>query len=197
MTRRELLRYAGSAAAGTLRDWTSLARGQEPTTYHATGVGPALISLDPMLRSHSDRLTNSYRVILPDDSPGRVEPFTADGVCADILAIADAAGVERFAWCGFSWGAVVGLQLATRTDRLSALICGGWPRSAVSTEKLSRSLRLPQREVKVSASQPSITAFRDGQNGRWFPGFRSHGWRSLAARTSSKPTGTRSASVHC
>ena len=50
-----------------------------------------------------------HRVILPDDSPGRVEPFTADGVCADILAIADAAGVERFAWYGFSWGAVVGL----------------------------------------------------------------------------------------
>ena len=28
---------------------------------------------------------------------------------------------------GYSWGGVVGLQLATRTDRLTALICGGWP----------------------------------------------------------------------
>lgn len=34
---------------------------------------------------------------------------------------------ERFAYCGYSWGAVTGLQLAIRTDRLSALICGGFP----------------------------------------------------------------------
>src|SRR5215471_19010781 len=48
-------------------------------------------------------------------------------LCADILAVADAAGVDRFAWFGFSFGSVVGLQLASRTSRLSALVCGGWP----------------------------------------------------------------------
>lgn len=34
---------------------------------------------------------------------------------------------HSFTWYGFSFGAVVGLQLAARTDRLTGLICGGWP----------------------------------------------------------------------
>jgi len=34
---------------------------------------------------------------------------------------------DRFASYGYSWLALLGLQLATRTDRLSALIMGGFP----------------------------------------------------------------------
>ena len=41
--------------------------------------------------------------------------------------MADAAGADRFAYYGYSWLALVGLQLAIRTDRLSALIMGGFP----------------------------------------------------------------------
>ena len=52
--------------------------------------------------------------------------MTADTV-ADILAIADAAGAETFAWWGYSYGGAVGLQLAARTDRVSALVVGGFP----------------------------------------------------------------------
>lgn len=62
-----------------------------------------------------------------DASKAFIDSFTADRVCADILAVADAVGASRFAWYGFSWGAVVGLQLAVRTNRLTALACGGWP----------------------------------------------------------------------
>src|SRR5438477_76570 len=62
-----------------------------------------------------------------DDSQAFADSFTADRVCADILSVADAERAERFAWFGFSWGAVVGLQLATRTNRLTALALGGWP----------------------------------------------------------------------
>jgi pimeloyl-ACP methyl ester carboxylesterase len=39
--------------------------------------------------------------------------------------VADAAGFERFAWLGYSWGGVMVLQLAWRSNRLSTLICGG------------------------------------------------------------------------
>ncbi|MFO0444000.1 MAG: alpha/beta fold hydrolase, partial [Betaproteobacteria bacterium] len=42
------------------------------------------------------------------------EALTADRVCADLLGVADAAGCERFAYWGYSWGGNVGLQLATR-----------------------------------------------------------------------------------
>ena len=36
-------------------------------------------------------------------------------------------GPREFAYAGFSWGCVTGLQLALRTDRLTALVCGGFP----------------------------------------------------------------------
>jgi pimeloyl-ACP methyl ester carboxylesterase len=53
--------------------------------------------------------------------------MTADRVCSDLLAVADAAGFREFAWWGFSWGGVIGLQLASRSNRVSTLVCGGWP----------------------------------------------------------------------
>lgn len=56
-------------------------------------------------------------------SPTSRDASTAD----DLLAIADTAGVDRFAFWGPSWGAVIGLQLALATDRLSALALSGFP----------------------------------------------------------------------
>jgi pimeloyl-ACP methyl ester carboxylesterase len=41
--------------------------------------------------------------------------------------VATAAGFGRFAFWGYSWSGAVGLQLASRTDRLTALVIGGWP----------------------------------------------------------------------
>ncbi|WP_433307070.1 alpha/beta fold hydrolase [Actinoplanes sp. CA-030573] len=51
----------------------------------------------------------------------------AAAVSTDLLAIADAARAPRFAYYGYSWLAVAGLQLALRTDRLTALVMGGYP----------------------------------------------------------------------
>jgi len=86
-----------------------------------------------VLRGYLDRLTDRYEVLLVDypsvGKSGTIPPeeFTADRVCADLLRTADAAGFDRFAYWAHSWGGAVGLQLAARTDRLSALVCGGWP----------------------------------------------------------------------
>jgi pimeloyl-ACP methyl ester carboxylesterase len=55
------------------------------------------------------------------------ETLTPGNVVADLLAVADAAGAERFAYYGYSWLAMIGLQLAIRTDRLTALAMGGYP----------------------------------------------------------------------
>ena len=55
------------------------------------------------------------------------ETLTPANVASDLLAVADATGTEHFAYYGYSWLALVGLQLAIRTDRLSALIMGGFP----------------------------------------------------------------------
>lgn len=85
-----------------------------------------------VLTGFLDRLTDRYRVLVVDyPSIGKsrsIPPaeLTADRVCADLLGVASAAGFDRFAWWGYSWGAQVGLQLASRTDRLTALALGGW-----------------------------------------------------------------------
>jgi pimeloyl-ACP methyl ester carboxylesterase len=115
-------------------------------------MGPPLVAsgeiLDPpYLDGYLDRLTDRYRVLV-FDPPGKgksaskpAAEFTANRVCNDLLSVADAAGFERFAWWGFSWGGVVGLQLAWRTDRLSALVCGGWPPLGAEYAKLLRLCR--------------------------------------------------------
>lgn len=88
---------------------------------------------EAVLRGYLDRLTDRYRVLLIDyPSIGRsldIPPhaLTVERVCADLLGVATAAGFGRFAFWGYSWSGAVGLQLASRTDRLSALVVGGWP----------------------------------------------------------------------
>ena len=110
-----------------------------------------------MRTGYLSRLTDAYRVILMDYPPADIDAssFTPDRVSADMLSIADAAGADRFAWFGFSWGGVVGLQLAARTDRLTALICGGWPpiqapyaQMLLVTEALAA--KMPQAEMMVT-----------------------------------------------
>jgi pimeloyl-ACP methyl ester carboxylesterase len=96
------------------------------------GSGPTVLAFNREPKGYFDALAQGYRVVVLDYPPrevskGFADSFTADRVCADVLAVADAAGAETFAWYGFSWGAGVGLQLATRTKRLTALVCGGWP----------------------------------------------------------------------
>ena len=114
--------------------------------YEVHGEGQGLLLGHPVFASRDnvpfgvpangylDRLTDRYRVVTVDYPGGygrseAVPPreLTATRVSNDLLAVADAAGLDRFCWWGFSWGGVVGLQLATRTDRVAALVCGGYP----------------------------------------------------------------------
>jgi pimeloyl-ACP methyl ester carboxylesterase len=88
---------------------------------------------DPALgRSLIDGLKDAFRVVA-FDYEGHVlatpkpDTLIPDNLARDFLAVADAADAERFAWYGYSWLAVAGLQLATRTDRVSALVMGGFP----------------------------------------------------------------------
>jgi pimeloyl-ACP methyl ester carboxylesterase len=55
------------------------------------------------------------------------DSLTPANAVSDLLAIADAARADRFAYYGYSWLALIGLQLAIRTDRLTALVMGGFP----------------------------------------------------------------------
>ena len=55
------------------------------------------------------------------------DTLTPDNVTADFLAVADAANAETFAYYGYSWLGMIGLQFAIRTNRLTALAMGGFP----------------------------------------------------------------------
>jgi pimeloyl-ACP methyl ester carboxylesterase len=88
---------------------------------------------DPALgRSLIDGLSDTFRVVA-FDYEGHVlqvpkpDTLTPANVVGDLLAVADAAGADRFAYYGYSWLALAGLQLGIRTDRLAALVMGGFP----------------------------------------------------------------------
>ena len=79
-------------------------------------------------------LTSKYRVLYVDyprgtgDSTGPLPgDLKADTVAKDYVAVADAAGVDRFVAMGFSWSAGFGIHAAARTKRVAGLIVGGWP----------------------------------------------------------------------
>jgi len=106
----DLKPHSGSEAQAML-DW-----GADPD------LGPNLVS----------GLSASHRVIAADYEGHRMahpapDTLTPENVAADLLAIADAAQAETFGYYGYSWLALCGLQLAIRTNRLWALIMGGFP----------------------------------------------------------------------
>jgi pimeloyl-ACP methyl ester carboxylesterase len=88
---------------------------------------------DPALgRSLIDGLGDAFRVVAFDYEGHllqvpKPDTLTPANVASDLLAVADATGADRFAYYGYSWLALAGLQLAIRTDRLSALAMGGFP----------------------------------------------------------------------
>ncbi len=100
--------------------------GPQAETMRQWGADPAL--------GHSliQGLSDAFRVVAFDyegqclrrPKPGTLTPAN---VASDLLTVADAVGADRFAYYGYSWLALAGLQLAIRTDRLSALIMGGFP----------------------------------------------------------------------
>jgi pimeloyl-ACP methyl ester carboxylesterase len=88
---------------------------------------------DPALgRALIDGLGGALRVVA-FDYEGQVlqvpkpDTLTPANVAGDLLAVADAAGADRFAYYGYSWLALAGLQLAIRSGRLAALVMGGFP----------------------------------------------------------------------
>lgn len=90
------------------------------------GVNPALG------RTLIDSLNDRYRVIAFDYenhviAHPKAATLTPENIAKDFLAVADAAGADRFAYYGYSWLSLSGLQLAIRSDRLTALIMGGFP----------------------------------------------------------------------
>ncbi|MGH8694361.1 MAG: alpha/beta fold hydrolase [Burkholderiales bacterium] len=136
---------------------------------HGNRAGKPLFLAFPMMASYGeifgagqaatlsgflDRLTDRYRVLVVDypnigksHTPPAAE-MTADRVCTDLLSVTSEAGFDRFAYWGYSWGGGVGILLASRSKRVSALVCGGWT-------PLGGQHALALRAARVNVANPS------------------------------------------
>jgi pimeloyl-ACP methyl ester carboxylesterase len=102
----------GGEEAERMRAW-----GADPNLGHTLATALAGAGLRVFAADYEGHLAQHPK-------PGTLRAAT---VATDLLAIADAAGADRFAYYGYSWLALAGLQLAIRTDRLTALAMGAFP----------------------------------------------------------------------
>ena len=116
-------------------------------------------------------LSDAFRVVAFDYEGQclrlpKPETLTPANVASDLLAVAAAVGADRFAYYGYSWLALIGLQLAIRTDLLSALIMGGFPplngpyaaMLRVTTAAHEMAVEAAQTDKAVSEQQPAVEA---------------------------------------
>jgi pimeloyl-ACP methyl ester carboxylesterase len=127
------------AAADEMRAW-----GADPHLGHtlATGLADA-----------------GHRVVTADyeghlAAHPKPRTLTASALATDLLAVADAAGADRFAYYGYSWLALAGLQLAARTDRLAALAMGGFPPLGGPYEPMLTVTEATYREAVAHRGRP-------------------------------------------
>ncbi|MEH7356864.1 alpha/beta hydrolase [Neobacillus drentensis] len=100
--------------------------GQEAENLRLWGVDPELG------RNFIEGLQDKFQVLYFDYEGHRLrypnpENLTSEKIVKDLLVIADEMNSKKFSYYGYSWLALVGLQLAIRTDRLESLIMGGFP----------------------------------------------------------------------
>ncbi|MFO1446014.1 alpha/beta hydrolase [Bacillus sp. Bva_UNVM-123] len=100
--------------------------GQEAENLKLWGV-------DPEQGKHFiEGLLDEFQVLYFDYEGHRLqnpnpENLTPNNIVNDLILIADEMNVNKFSYYGYSWLALVGLQLAFRTNRLESLIMGGFP----------------------------------------------------------------------
>ena len=127
-------------------------------------LSPSLGTSQALWEPNLARLATRFRVVRYDH-PGHGDapagPRTIEGFAHAALAAADAAGVDRFAFCGLSLGGMVGMWLAAnvpeRVDRL-VVACSA-PYLPPAEQWLDRASTVRERGVEAVA---------DAVVGRWF-----------------------------
>jgi pimeloyl-ACP methyl ester carboxylesterase len=129
---------------------------------------PAIIFLHGVPESHrtwrhvAPALADRYRVIVPDqrgfggsDKPEGVEQYRAQECIADLFALADAYGIDRFTLVGHDWGGAIAWGAAlTRPERLDRLVIVNAPHPHIFQRTLI------EDSAQRAASQ-YISAFRN------------------------------------
>ena len=129
---------------------------------------PAVILLHGFPESHrtwralAPLISDKLRLVMPDqrgfgdsDRPQEVEAYATDKLIADIFALADALGIDRFALVGHDWGGAVAWAAAIQgNERVERLAIVNSPHPLVFQKSLI------EDEAQREASQ-YIRAFRD------------------------------------
>jgi pimeloyl-ACP methyl ester carboxylesterase len=123
------------ARTATSKDGTKLA-------FDRVGSGPAVILLHGGGQTrrawhdagYVERLAKDFTVITMDlrgsgesDKPMIASAYASDRLVEDVLAVADAAGVQSFSLWGFSYGANVGRYAAIASTRVNSMVYIGIP----------------------------------------------------------------------
>jgi pimeloyl-ACP methyl ester carboxylesterase len=96
-----------------------------------------------------------FHVVVPDmrgynlsDAPQEVEAYAIDTLAADVVAIADAFGAERFHLVGHDWGAVVGWWVAANyAEHLNRVVLMDGPHPDILSKQ---ALRHPTQALRSS-----------------------------------------------
>jgi 3-oxoadipate enol-lactonase len=137
-----------------------------PTVFLSPSLGTTWAMWDEL----TDVLADRFRVVRYDTrghgrSPVPEGPYAVADLAADVLALADTLGVERFAFVGLSLGGAIGQGLArARPPRRSAhVLCSTAP-------KFGDPATWAERAAQVRAEGMGFLA--EPTKGRWFtPGF--------------------------
>lgn len=118
-----------------------------PRDAPAIVLSGSLGSTVEMWSPQVEPLTERFRVIRVDHrghggSPVPPGPYTVADMAGDVLALLDALGLDRVAYCGLSMGGCVGMVLASESpERISALtLCctsSYWPDPSVWADRIA------------------------------------------------------------
>jgi pimeloyl-ACP methyl ester carboxylesterase len=108
--------------------------------------------------------TAGYRTLAPDQrgySPGarprRVASYAVEELVLDVLALADAAGLNRFHLVGHDWGGAVAWDLAARhPERLDTLTVLSTPHPGAMAESMTRSLQPLRSSYALAWQVPTV-----------------------------------------
>jgi predicted alpha/beta-fold hydrolase len=177
--------------------------------YDVTGSGPTIVLLHGGGLERSSwhtggyvaRLAKEFRVVTMDirgngesDKPGAVEMYSFEKLNEDTLAVADAVNARRFTIWGFSYGANVGRYLASRSDRVVAMVYIGIPFGpAIGEMFMSYVQKMANRPAFISAmlAYPAVEPVEMRCPTLWIVGSRNEGAIDEASKYRDRLAGTK------
>jgi pimeloyl-ACP methyl ester carboxylesterase len=154
--------------------------------YETFGAGPPVILLHGggqtkaawIEPGYPQRLADRFQVIAMDvrgngesDGPRDPAAYGPERMCADVLAVADACGAERFALVGYSMGGNIGRYLAKASPRISRFVMigvGFGPGASGAFRDRLDAMLAPFAAVLAAPDDPSaVDALPAAQQAQW------------------------------